>query len=102
MLNGCFVEWSKRDKVLFGAMTAFKTIDILQTREALSNDNFYEINPIMENMTPNQSTAYMVGTWGLVYLLADYIPKYRTLIIMVPLAISAACVMNNFSIGVRF
>jgi hypothetical protein len=99
ILQGC--AWSNTDKALFGALTLFKTVDILQTREGISNPNFHEINPIMENMTPDQATVFMVGTLGLVYLAADNFPDYRTWIIGGALAISAVCVFNNFSVGIR-
>ena len=99
-LQGC--AWSNFDRALFATYAVSNTIDIFQTREILSNDDYVERNPIMKNMTPNQSTAFMVGAMGLTYLLANYIPKYRTLIITVPLAISMACIMNNFSVGIRF
>ena len=99
-LQGC--AWGNVDRALFATYTVANTIDIFQTREILSNDNYVERNPIMENMTPNQATAFMVGAMGLTYLLANYIPKYRTLIITVPLVISMACITNNFSIGIRF
>ena len=79
-----------------------KTIDIMQTREILSNDDYYELNPIMKNMTPDEATLTMIGTWVTVYLLADNYPEYRNWIIGLPLAVSLMCVTNNFKIGVRF
>ena len=100
LLQGC--AWNKTDRALFATYTATHTIDIFQTREILSNDNYTELNPIMEGMTPNQSTLFMVAGYGLVYLLADKIPEYRTWIIAVPLAISIMCVTNNFSVGINF
>jgi hypothetical protein len=100
MLQGC--AWSKTDRALFASYALTHTVDMVQTREILNNDNYTELNPIMEDMTPNQSTAFMLAGLGLVYLLADNIPKYRTWIIAVPLALSIVCVANNFSVGVTF
>jgi hypothetical protein len=57
----------------------------------------------MEDMDPNQSTAFMLAAYGLVYLIAGLVPeRYRAPIILIPLTISAVCVINNFSVKVRF
>ena len=103
MINGCaLTKWSKTDKIIFGVNAGFKTIDIMQTREILSNDKYYERNPLLKNMTPDEATLTMIGTFGLVYLAADEIPKYRTHILLFSTIVSGVLIFNNFSIGVGF
>jgi len=100
MLQGC--AWSNTDKALWTGYTVSHAIDIVQTREILSNDKYYERNPILKNMTPNEATAAMLAFYGGAYFVADKFPKYRTLMIVLLTAVSIVCITNNFSIGVKF
>ena len=104
MLTGCahLSGWSTRDKVLLGTWSALHTVDLLQTREIMKDDNgYHECNPVLENLGRDGATAAMVLAYPAVYLLANYIPKYRTHILTFFNITTGACVINNHSIGVR-
>ena len=104
LLTGCahFDDWNTRDKVLFGTFTALHTVDLLQTREIMKDDNgYHECNPVLDNLGRDGAMAAMVLAYPAVYLLANYIPKYRTHILTFFNITTSACVINNHSIGVR-
>ena len=104
LLTGCahFDGWNTRDKILFGTFTALHTVDLLQTREIMKDDNgYHECNPVLDGLGRDGATAAMVLAYPIVYMLANYIPKYRTPILIIVNAMSGICVINNHSIGVR-
>lgn len=82
--------------------TVVHAVDIFQTRAIKRNNQFEEENFISKNMSANETTIFMITEYGLVYMLADRLPKYRTVIIIAPLALGTICVLHNFSINVRF
>jgi len=95
-------SWSTNHKIMMGTYLTAHAVDIMQTREILSNENYYELNPALKNLSPNQATTIMIGSTGVVYLLAETFPQYRTWIIAVPMSLALACVFNNWKIGVTF
>jgi len=92
--------WSKQDKVMMMTYTALNIIDIKQTREILSNDNYYEFNKILAHMTKDEATVYMIGTNVTLYLIVDKIkPKYRQWLLGSMCIVKFGLVANNFSVG---
>ena len=65
------------------------------------NSGYTEMNPFLDGLGRNGATVAMIGGYGLVYVLANYIPKWRTSILMGTTAAAGYCVINNHSIGVR-
>ena len=105
MLTGCahhpLEGWDTKDKVLLGTFAALHTVDLFQTREIQRDNNgYYEMNPLYDGLTRDQTTAAMLAGYGLLYLAANYIPKYRTPILVGANIVSGVCVINNHSIGV--
>jgi len=106
LLTGCahkpFDGWNTRDKILFGSFAVLKTVDILQTRELMKDGNGYEEkNPCLDGLGRDGATVAMVGGYFVAYLLANYVPKWRTPILVVFNVTTGLCVINNHSIGVR-
>ena len=100
IFSGC--GWGKSHQIMMGTYVIAHAVDIAQTREILSNENYRELNPYLKNMSPDQATiAMLTGTVG-VYLLADNFPEYRTWMIAIPMSLALACVFNNWQIGVTF
>ena len=103
LLTGCaFNGWSTKDKILFGTFTALHTVDLLQTREIMREDNGYrESNPCLDGLGRDGATVAMLLGYPMVYLIANYIPTYRTPILVGFNVLTGICVINNHSIGVR-
>lgn len=99
LLQGC--AWSKSDKAWWAIYTIVHGIDMHQTSIILEDDRWEEKNPILKNMSSNEATVAMIITWGVVYYLADYFPKYRTPLIACSLAVSVWGVVYSLSNGVR-
>jgi hypothetical protein len=73
--SGCsFTNWDKRDKMLMGAVATLQTIDCIQTRQIVKEDD--ELNPLIYK--EDVVIPYFIGTTYLYYLIADHFPKYRT------------------------
>ena len=99
-IGGC--SWSKNHKIMMGMYVTAHAVDIMQTREILSDERWRELNPLLSGLNRDQATGMMVASSGAVYLLADKFPEYRTWIIAVPMSLALACVFNNWKIGVTF
>ena len=102
LLTGCagIQKWDKKDQILFGTFAGIHTVDIFQTREIMIDGNGYkELNPILDGLSRDQATAAMIGGYALVYLAAEYIPRWRTEILIGFTALSGVCVINNFNNG---
>lgn len=99
-VGGC--TWSKNHQIMMGTYVTAHAVDIMQTREIISNENYYELNPVLKNLSPNQATITMIGSTGVVYLLAETFPVYRTWIIGIPMTLALVCMFHNWKIGVTF
>ena len=78
-LQGCFTNWSKKDKALYTGFAALNVIDGVQTFDAFDDSNKRELNPLM----PNKESVVLVKllSLGIVYWAADTCPKHRTAIL---------------------
>ena len=104
LLTGCagIQKWDKKDQILFASFTALHTVDLLQTREIMREDNGYEeSNPCLDGLGRDGATVAMLLGYPMVYLIANYIPTYRTPILVGFNVLTGICVINNHSIGVR-
>ena len=100
---GCanFKKWERKDQVLFGSFMVLHSVDILQTRKIMEDNNeFSEENPCLDSFGRDGATAAMILGYGVVYLAAEYIPKWRTEILTGANIVSGICVIRNESIGV--
>ena len=96
-------SWSANHKIMMGTYLTAHAVDIMQTRVIKDDvNNFYEINQGLDGLTRDQATGAMIVSSGVIYLLADNLPEYRTWIIAVPMSLALACVFNNWKIGVTF
>ena len=105
LLTGCagIQKWDKHDQILFASWAGINTVDIFQTREIMLDNNGYkELNPILDGLSRDQATAAMIGGYALVYFAAEYIPRWRTEILIGFTALSGVCVINNFNNGFGF
>ena len=94
--------WNKNHQIMMGMYVTAHAVDIMQTREILSDERYYELNPVLSGLNRDQATGMMVASSGAVYLLAEKFPEYRTWIIAIPMSLALACVFNNLKIGVTF
>ena len=103
-ISGCGIKnWNKRDQILYGTYATLHTVDIFQTRYIKEPGSGYnELNPMLDGVGQNEATAIMVGGYLVTYLLAEYIPSWRTEILIGSNVLSGICVVNNHSIGVGF
>ena len=99
-ISGC--SWSKNHQIMFGMYVTAHAVDIMQTREILSDERWRELNPLLSGLNRDQATGVMMLDMALVAGLANEFPKYRTWIIGIPMSLALACVFNNWKIGVTF
>ena len=99
-IGGC--SWSKNHKIMMGMYVTAHAVDIMQTREILSDERYYELNPVLSGLNRDQATGVMMLDTLLLAGLANEFPKYRTWIIGIPMSLALACVFNNWKIGVTF
>jgi hypothetical protein len=96
--------WSKQDIALEGIYLALKTIDMGQTLDiAAQPDKYYEVNPVL-GRHPSKSAvyAYFLTTSLLHIGITNVLPtKYRPWFQGVTIGLSGACVIHNYSIGLR-
>jgi len=100
IFSGC--GWGKSHQIMMGTYIIAHAVDIMQTREILSDERFYELNPVLSGLNRDQATGVMILDTLLVAGLANEFPKYRTWIIGIPMSLALACVFNNWKIGVTF
>jgi len=100
VIPGC--SWSRNHQIMMGTYMSAKTVDILQTRSILSDQDYYELNPILKDLSPDQATGMMLISALGVWMIANEFPEYRTWIIGIPMMISLGLVFHNMKIGVEF
>ena len=93
-----FAEWDTRDKTLMGSYITLSAIDAYQTSQ-IDRKGLSEGNPLLVNADGQVDMGRVIGTklvaLTAVYLLAEYVPKYRTPILSVAVGIQGACVAWN-------
>lgn len=100
ILTGC--SWKPLDRNLLIAYTAGNVIDILQTRTIKNdNNNFHEIHPILNSLSRDQATGFMIGTNVGLYFLSDYMEEWRTFILSGGNVLKWGLVIRNDSINVE-
>lgn len=92
-------EWKTKDKVLLTTYLTGEVIDVLQTHEALCNGRYHELNPLIKNDTDLKISAII--TTGVIIIIANKFPKYRTPFLKTVNAIKWSLIINNHAIGVR-
>lgn len=93
-----FAEWKSSDKVLMGSYMVLSTIDAYQTAQ-INKKGLSEGNPLLVDANGQVSMERVIGVklaaLTAVYLLAEYVPKYRTQVLSVAVGIQGACVAWN-------
>ena len=100
-------KWSARDYYLEGTWQALHVIDWGQTAMIARNpDRYYEMNPML-GRHPSTELVHAYAATGAIFhlVVTHFLPsKYRPYWQGVTIGMSAACVANNFNVGlgVRF
>ena len=103
LLCGC-ANWTPADTQRQIAITALHGIDWAQTRSAVGDDRFEEVNPILGSDPTRQQVDLFMGV-GLVALTVFPMltsERYRPLVQWIFIGVKGLGVANNYRIGVRF
>lgn len=91
--------WKTRDKALLAGYVVLNAIDAYQTSQINGRDEIEEMNPMFTdadgNVTMERVVGYKLLAVAGVYLLSDFMPKYRTGILSVACGIQGAVVAWN-------
>jgi hypothetical protein len=99
----CVTDWNRRDQILLGSYSAMHMVDIKQTREILSSPDYYEMNPILDGLTPNQATAVMLGSTVAFYFILDWLSEdWRTPVLLGANMLKFGLIQHNYSIGLEW
>jgi len=79
LLQGCFTNWSKKDKALFWASVGLNVVDGAQSFKAIDDPNLKEMGPLMQSK--GSVVLVKIAVIGLTYWIADSFPQYRTTIL---------------------
>lgn len=102
LLTGCGVkDWDRADQLLFASSMTAHVIDGFQTYEILTNDNYHDIVPGMDELGPDFVVPVFAGIAVGEYLIADYLEGKRTWFLGGMNALSWGLVIRNESIGVK-
>jgi len=97
--------WTKTDKTILSINGVLMTIDMLQTADIYHNDDYYEINPVINFGVSKFGTGfipfYFAGSFGAQYLIADQLDSWRPWFLTGTAAVSAGLVIHNNSIGLE-
>lgn len=95
-------DWDRVDKALFTSLTALAFVDMQQTNYIMNNDNYKELNPVINTLGKDMVVPYFVGSMVLSYFIADALPgKYRKVFLGVCNAVEIYWTTNNKRIGVK-
>ena len=99
-----FDGWDKTDKALFATGLVFQTVDMLQTNDIYHDDDYHEVNPIIDAVVDAGGTKvlplYFLSTAFIKYAVADNLSgEYRKAFLATTTAISVGLVVHNNSIG---
>ena len=93
LLQGCFTDWSKRDKLKFSGFVALQVIDTYQSVEFIRDDN--ELNSLYKS---NEALALgKIISTGLIYWVADYFPEVRPTLLNIGCGLMSGVVIWNFT-----
>jgi hypothetical protein len=106
VLSGCGGSraWTRGDVAREAAYVAVTTIDWRQTREIAEHpDRYYEMNPILGKhpSVGRVNTYFLVTAVGHVLITHAVPHPYRPYWQYISIGASAACVINNQSIGLK-
>ena len=88
-LQGCFANWSKKDKKLFSSFAILQGIDYAQY------DKSNEANQLFDGANQNTVGLVKLAGVGLVYVLASYWEDARTQILIGVNVVSGGVVIWN-------
>lgn len=106
VMNGCAFHdpWTHKDTYRHATMTGLMIIDWRQTRQIADNPHKYcELNPILnEHPSTQEVDLYFASSWILTTGIVYYLPtKWRKRGQYICIGLTAGCVINNYSIGLR-
>lgn len=108
LLAGCasrpFEAWDRADTIRQSIYTAAHCVDWLQTQEIVSNDDYYELNPVLgKHPTHREVDIYMgatlIANWAIAGMLK---PEYREIFQYLSITVEVGCAVHNYRIGIRF
>lgn len=92
-------DWKPRDKALFAGYAVLSAVDAYQTSRISKQDDLREANPLFRGSDGHVDMERVIGfkilSLGAVYLLAEYVPQYRTGILSVSCGLQGAAVAWN-------
>ena len=96
--------WSKTDKALFAGLTALRAVDMAQTMSIAANpEKYHEATNLFLGSHPSRGkvAGFFILSHGLIWLATDYMsPKARKIFLSGGIAIEAAFVGHNASLGI--
>ena len=98
---GCST-WTRQDTIRHASFTALMAIDYAQTMRIADNpDRWHEHNPIMgDHPSSRYVTLYFIGSYAVSTAIAALLPApYREWWQYSAITVEAACVGNNYTIG---
>jgi len=93
LLQGCFANWSKKDRVKFGGFVALQGIDTWQSTEFIEDKE--ELNSLYKNKENLVLGKLLVV--GLIYGLAEVFPESRGMILNLSCGESGGVVVWNLT-----
>lgn len=91
--------WKGKDKALIAGYAVLSAVDAYQTGQIRDKKGLSEANPLLTGSDGQVDMNKVVGfkflSLGAVYLLAEYVPRYRTGILSVACGIQGAAVVWN-------
>ena len=97
VLCGC-ATWSKTDKALLGYGAGLHAFDMYCSYHYVDRDT--ELNGLLAGMKPAEAVGAMVLSFGIMYFLADYFPKYRTPLLLGYDTVKTVITINNIDYGI--
>jgi hypothetical protein len=98
LLTGCVHvrPWTAAEKTLLITSWVAAGADYSTTKNALSNPNNYEMNPIMgEHPDDTKLITYMLSSQIIATGLAHFFPKYRKMLLGGKTVVNTGCAINN-------
>lgn len=89
-LSSCST-WSTSEKVLAGTFLAGQAVNYGQANWTLTEPNWHEVNPIIEQIGTNHLLAWKLGTSALTLSAAHLFPKWRK-----PILVGASTIVWGF------
>ena len=95
-------DWDKQEKALFVTKCTVLLVDAMQTQYIYEHDEYYEINPVIDNyFHGDKAWGYFVLSGAAVYLVADALPhKWRKAFLTGAIVLSLGVTSHNANIGI--